>query len=214
MPENEVLDLKVKMVVVGMLAENCWLVYDAKSKSGVIIDPGDEASRIIRNLEEEHVQPEAILLTHGHIDHMGGVGALKQELGIPLYMHRDELELYRAAPQSGAMFGIFISHPPEPDGFLEEGSDFTVGSLSLNVLHTPGHTLGHVTLVARDHAFVGDCLFAGSIGRTDLPGGSYETLMSSLRDKILVLPDETHVHSGHGLDSTIGREKLTNPFLR
>ncbi len=194
--------------------ENCFIVSHPDSKHCVIIDPGDQPEAILGEVERSGRRPQAILITHGHLDHIGAAGRLKDQLGIPVYLKREDLVLYSSAPEHALRYGIQMDSPPEPDAWMEDHQNLCFEGFAFQVLHTPGHTPGHVTLLCGPHAFVGDCLFAGSIGRTDLPGGSFEILMQSLREVILALPGATIVHPGHGPDTTISRELATNPFLR
>ena len=193
----------------------------------VCIDPGDEAGLIVRALERRGLELQAIALTHAHMDHVGGVAALKRlRPQAEVILHRLDEPLYRALPEQPAWIGIPPSRwaalgfnygaPPKVDRYWTDGETYGVGRLEFKVRHCPGHTPGHVVLFseAERKVFVGDCLFAGSIGRTDLPGGSTEQLMDSLVNKIVPLGDDVEVYSGHGPVTTIGHERLTNPFLR
>ncbi len=190
------------------------------------IDPGEDADEIERALERHGLELQAIALTHAHLDHVGGVAALKMRRpGAEIILHRADVPLYLALPEQPAWIGVpraewarmgfMYDAPPPVEKYWEDGETYAVGRLNFNVLHCPGHTPGHVVLFEKRErkVFVGDCLFAGSIGRTDLPGGSSEELLDSLVNKILPLGDDVIVYSGHGAETTIGRERLTNPFL-
>jgi glyoxylase-like metal-dependent hydrolase (beta-lactamase superfamily II) len=205
---------EVVTLTTGVFAENTYLVADPASREAVIVDPGEEAPLFLRRLAHQRWELRAIWLTHAHLDHVAGVGAVQAATGAPIWLHPLDRELYDAAPQQARMFGLDAEPPPPPNHALAEGQTLGVGDCRFAVLHTPGHTRGHVTFVGHGLALVGDVLFAGSIGRTDLPGGDAATLLASIRDKLYALPDETRVLSGHGPETTIGEEKRTNPFAR
>ena len=199
--------------------KNGYLVWCEDTRDAVLIDPGDEVAELLDHATRQRVSIKAILLTHAHLDHVTGVGPAKAVLGVPVWLHRDDLFLYERAVEQGRMFGIDVKAPPPIDAFYEPGVPFSFGKQTVDILHTPGHCPGGVCLAigptgspARE-LFVGDTLFAGSIGRTDLPGGDFETLTRSIRDVLFAFGDETVVHSGHGPDTTIGVERRTNPFL-
>ena len=183
-----------------------------------MIDPGDEWPELLPLADELELSVRAILLTHAHLDHISGVAAAKARLHAPVYLHREDLFLYEHASQQGAMFGVHVPEPPAVDLFYD-GSPIFFGDSQVHVHHTPGHCPGEVCLqldepaASTRHLFVGDTLFAGSIGRTDLPGGDYGTLMHSITRVLFPLGDEALVHPGHGPDTTIGRERTTNPFV-
>lgn len=179
----------------------------------LIIDPGDEAERISEVLEAWGAEPDAILLTHAHLDHITAVGELVGRFDCPVYLHPADLDLYRAAPAQAAMFGLRVSPQPVPDRELADGQELRFGSIELTVRHAPGHSPGGVVFIGHSSAFVGDCVFAGSIGRTDLPGGDTRTLLASIREQILSLPGDTVLYSGHGPATTVAREAASNPFL-
>jgi len=178
-----------------------------------VIDPGDDARRIIDALDDWGVEPAAILLTHAHLDHIAAVGELVDRYACPIYLHPADLDLYRAAPGQAAMFGLRIGAQPLPDHDLADGQRLRFGPIEFEVLHAPGHSPGGVVLAGHSVAFVGDCVFFGSIGRTDLPGGDTATLLSSIRERILTLPGDTVLYSGHGPATTVAREAGSNPFL-
>jgi len=179
----------------------------------VVIDPGAEPERIATALDAWGAVPKAILLTHAHLDHVTAVGGLVERYSCPVYLHPADLDLYRAAPQQAQMFGLEIAPQPLPDRTLSDGQILEFGPLRLEVRHAPGHSPGGVVFVGPETAFVGDCVFAGSIGRTDLPGGDTQTLLKSIRDQILTLPDQTILRTGHGPSTTVAREVASNPFL-
>ena len=204
---------------VGPIQANCVLLGDADAGELVVIDPGEEGALIAERVRASGLRPTMILHTHGHIDHVGGTAETHRLLGgaLPVGLHPDEIELYRNAPLQAQMFGIEVDAPPEPDLMLRHGDTLSIGTLKLEVRHTPGHSPGGVCFVVsgaeRALVVVGDVLFAGSIGRTDLMGGSFPVLEGSIREQLYVLPDETTVICGHGPETTIGRERASNPFV-
>jgi glyoxylase-like metal-dependent hydrolase (beta-lactamase superfamily II) len=205
--------LEVRALAVGPFQSNCFVTRGSSAESTVVIDPGDEPGRVAAALDEWGAEPQAILLTHAHVDHVGGVAELVRRYGAPVYVHPDDLPIYNSAPQHAALFGIRLEEPPPPDVFFEHGQRVIFGDLDLEVRHAPGHSPGGVVLSGPGQAFVGDCVFAGSIGRTDLPGGDATTLLRSIREQILTLPGDTVLHTGHGPSTTVEREAGSNPFL-
>jgi hydroxyacylglutathione hydrolase len=197
----------------GQFAENCYVVADTTTAEAVMIDPGQEPATFLAALEDHGWVLRSIWLTHGHIDHIIGVGAVQQATGAPIYLHPLDRPLYDALPQFGAWIGMQLDVPPPPQFELGAGQTLQVGGLEFSVRFTPGHSPGSVSFVGEGRIFGGDVLFNGSVGRTDLPGGDATTLMASIQSEFLSLPDSTLVHSGHGPDTTIGVERLTNPFL-
>jgi len=199
--------------------KNGFVLGCEETREGVVIDPGDEVDQLIEAASDHQLAIRYILLTHAHLDHITGVDRAKQVFGAPIALHRDDLFLYDAAPEQGRMFGFNVKRQPAPDVFYEKGQVIPFGRYEARVHHTPGHCPGGVCLqVGRagkpgTQLFVGDTLFAGSIGRTDLPGGDLSTLMRSIRQVLFAFPDESEVYSGHGPATTIGREKSTNPFV-
>ncbi len=206
--------MKIVPIPNGMFAENCYLVVDERAGECAIVDPGEEAGLILHKVEETGAKPVAIWLTHAHIDHVLGVARIAAETGAPVWLHPADRPLYDAVPDQAAWFGLEPPEPlPAPDQNLAHGTRVTAGGLSFEVRHAPGHSPGSVCLVGPGVAFSGDVLFAGSIGRTDLPGADFETLIASIERELLPLPDDTILYSGHGPETTIGRERQTNPFL-
>ena len=200
--------------------KNGYVLACGETREGVLIDPGDEVDQLLRVVAEQRLVVRWILLTHAHVDHVSGTAKAKAATLAPVCLHRDDLPLYAAAADQGAFFGFDIEAPPPVDRFYDPSAPIEFGTFAIRVLHTPGHTPGGVSLLvgpagaAGTKVFVGDTLFAGSIGRTDLPGGDYDTLVGSIRNVLLALPDEVEVYAGHGPATTIGRERRTNPFLR
>jgi len=203
----------------GPFVQNGYVVGCERTRDAVIIDPGDGVMELLAFAARERLQIRHILLTHAHLDHVTGVAAAKRALGAPVYLHRDDLFLYEKVVQQGASFGLRVEPQPPIDVFYTPGQAIAFGALEAVPHHTPGHCPGGVCLAiapkgqASKDLFVGDTLFAGSIGRTDLPGGDYDTLIASIRDVLLAFPDETIVRPGHGPDTTVGRERRSNPFL-
>ena len=207
------------------LLKNGFVVGCEETREAVVIDPGDEVDDLLRAVERNQLKPRAILLTHAHLDHVTGVAAAKRVLDVPVWLHRDDNFLYEGVVQQGRMFGFEVEPQPPVDHFYAEDQKIAMGQYEIAVHHTPGHCPGGVCLAVNGNPrtkgptdlrtlFVGDTLFAGSIGRTDLPGGDLDTLLRSIRQVLFAFPDETPVYSGHGEVTTIGREKRTNPFLR
>jgi hydroxyacylglutathione hydrolase len=216
----------IEEITVTPFQQHTRIVGCEETGRAICIDPGDEAERIVAMLERHELELQAITLTHAHMDHIGGVAALKKlKPAAQVIIHRADEPLYKGLPEQPTWLGIPPSRwaalgfkyekPPPVDEYWTDGQTYVVGRLSFQVIHCPGHTPGHVVLFEPQErkVFVGDCLFAGSIGRTDLPGGSSEQLMDSLLNKIVPLGDEVEVYSGHGPITTIGEERLNNPFL-
>ncbi len=205
--------MTIKIFTLGLLKTNCYLLACEKTNKAVIIDPPEADAQITNYLEENKLQLKYILLTHGHIDHIGGVAFIKEYSKAKIFMHRDDLSLVKNAAIYAQWFDLNPPPPFEIDEFFTEDQIITAGTIELKVIFTPGHTPGGVCFVDDISAFVGDTLFAGSIGRTDLPGGDYETLISSIKNKLMKLDDSIVVYSGHGPKTKIKDEKDTNPFL-
>jgi len=204
----------LKTLVVGPIAANCYIVGSESTKAGMIIDPGDEAEEILKGVKDSGLDIKLILLTHGHMDHIGALKEIKEATGAEVAMHSDDAKSLQGQSQSlGAMFGLFYPAPPSPDRLLKDGDSLDIGDLHFSVLHTPGHTPGGICLSGEGVVFSGDTLFNYGIGRTDLPGSSYNQLMNGIHTKLMALPDDTVVYPGHGPETTIGAERRGNPFL-
>lgn len=204
----------VKTLAVGPIMANCYIIGCEESRNAAVIDPGDEADRILVALSEEKLTVKYILNTHGHFDHVGANKRLKDVTGAKLAIHPDDAAMLDTVNMAAASFGMAGENSPPPDVLIKDGDKITFGSISLRVIHTPGHSPGGVSFHTDGIVFVGDTLFAGSIGRTDFPGGDYNTLISSVKNKLFVLPDDVTALTGHGPATTIGHEKQTNPFFR
>jgi hydroxyacylglutathione hydrolase len=200
-------------MVVGPIQANCFILGCEKTNEAVVIDPGDEANRILSGLQKKALQLKYIINTHGHFDHVGGNKALKEKTEAPILIHRAEAPMLAHLADSAAVWGMHIENSPAPDRLLEDGDQITFGEITLEVIHTPGHSPGGISLYTPKDLFVGDTLFAGSIGRTDFPGGDYDTLIASVRNRLFVLGDDVRVFPGHGPDTTIGTERKYNPFF-
>ncbi len=213
-----------EILPVGFLQCNCSVVGDPETHEAIVIDPGDEVERILEIIARHNLKVRLILNTHAHIDHVGGLQKMQQATGAPVLMHSEDLELYRRLPMQATWLGMPAPAMIEVDGLVREGDAVRWGRYEARILHTPGHTRGSVCLYLpadalpekREEAgklFAGDTLFAGSIGRTDLWGGSFDEIMRSIHSKLLALPDETLVYPGHGPATTIGEERELNPFV-
>ena len=204
----------LKSIVVGPLEVNCFVLACEKTKEGIVIDPGDNVLGILDLIEEDGIRIKEIVATHGHFDHISRVKTLKEKLNVPFAIHEDDMFMVEGLVEIASFLDIDTDESPEVDRHLQIGEPLTFGNESLDVIHTPGHAPGNVSLLWPGHALVGDVLFAGSVGRTDLEGSDPAVLVQSIREKLMTLPDETHVYPGHGPFTTIGRERVTNPFLQ
>ena len=211
----------LETAAVGPFFKNGYVVGCEATNQAVLIDPGDEIEHLLDVIRTRALDVTYILLTHAHVDHVSGVAEAKRSLDAPIYLHQDDLFLYQNAVRTGMMFGLTVEEPPPVDRYYEGEGPITFGEYAVRVVHTPGHCPGGVCLAvskvddrgAPPVLFVGDTLFAGSIGRTDLPGGDYQTLLRSITEVLFAFPDDSVVYSGHGPETTIGRERRTNPFV-
>ena len=203
----------IKKLPVGPIMANCFIVGCKETHEAAVIDPGDEADRILIALAQAKLTVKQIINTHGHFDHVGANKRMKAATGAPILIHALDAPMLSMLSRSAAAWGMSAEDSPSPDRTIDEGDEIRVGLLRLQVIHTPGHTPGGVSLIADGCAFVGDTLFAGSVGRTDFPGGDFDTLKSSIQKKLFALGDEVRVFTGHGPETTIGEEKRYNPFV-
>jgi hydroxyacylglutathione hydrolase len=200
--------------VVGALECNCYVVGDAASRTALVIDPGDDADELVRAISDAGVTVSAIVATHAHFDHVLAARRLREVMRAPFLLHADDLGLLSWLQESVRLWlGLEVSPPPEVDGFVAEGEAIRAGAVELEVVHTPGHSPGSIALVGPEVVFSGDTLFAGSVGRSDLPGGDGSALVHAIRSKLFRLDDDLPVLPGHGPATTVGREKATNPFV-
>jgi glyoxylase-like metal-dependent hydrolase (beta-lactamase superfamily II) len=204
--------VKIDWRTVGAFQENSYLVVDPATRRAVLVDPGAEAEQLIEMVRASGATLDAIWLTHAHIDHIGAIAGVKRVWDVPIYLHPADQPLYDRGAMQAAVYGLAFEQPPAPDHALAEGDVVSVGSLDFDVLHVPGHAPGHVAFVRHGCMLGGDLLFAGSIGRTDLPLSDPERMTESL-DRVAGLPEETVVYPGHGPATSIGQERATNPFL-
>ena len=203
----------IKTLAVGPIMANCFIVGCEETSQAAVIDPGDEPDRILMVLAESNLTAKLIINTHGHFDHVGANKRLKEVTDAPILIHPLDAPMLEQLADSAAAWGMAADNSPPPDRELQEGDEVAFGNLKLKVLHTPGHTPGGISLYTDHEVFVGDTLFAGSIGRTDFPGGSFEILKQSIQQKLFTLNDDLKVYPGHNQPTTIGMERRTNPFV-
>ncbi|MEE4356935.1 MAG: MBL fold metallo-hydrolase [Desulfococcaceae bacterium] len=204
----------IESLEVGPIMANCFILGCEKTKEAAVIDPGGDADLILMELAKQKLTVKYLINTHGHFDHVGANKKMKEVTGAPILIHEGDAPMLLRLSTDALMFGLSAENSPAPDQKISDGDKIRFGEITLRVIHTPGHSPGGVALSTEGHVFVGDTLFSGSIGRTDLPGGDYSALISSVRTKLFILDDNTVVHCGHGPDTTIGREKQYNPFFR
>lgn len=206
---------EIRPFAAGQFAENGYLVRCDDEGTSIVVDPGAGAPEMVEALREGDLRLVAIVLTHAHLDHVEGIPTILEHREVPIHLHPDDHPLYEAVPDQARSFGVTGVELPPPDRELEHGRDLTFGDTTFEVRHAPGHAPGHVILhcAAGSLALVGDVVFRGSIGRTDLPGGDYQQLMASIREQVLTLPDETRLLTGHGPETTVEDERTGNPFL-
>lgn len=206
--------MEVIRMPAGIYAANCYIVYDENAKEGIVVDPGGDVDDIINRIEKLGLSIKYIVLTHGHGDHIAGVKGLKNHTGAKVAIHKDDAYMVRDGRKNLSSMMAMGTVEFEPDILLDENDVIEFGNIKCEVIHTPGHTPGGITLRIGDSLFTGDTLFAGSIGRTDFEGGSFDTIINSIKTKLMVFPDDTKVYPGHGPSTTIKMEKRYNPFIR
>jgi hydroxyacylglutathione hydrolase len=206
--------LIIKKLEVGPIMANCFILGCEQTKEAVVIDPGDDGDQILMALAKSALKVKYLINTHGHFDHVGANKKMKEVTQATLAIHPDDEPMLMELSKSASMFGLSAENSPPADLLLNQGDRLSFGDITLEVIHTPGHSRGGICLYTPGHLFAGDTLFRSSIGRTDLPGGNFDTLISSIKTKLFGLPDDTIVYTGHGPETTIGDEKRMNPFLR
>lgn len=204
--------MKLEHFVVGPLQSNCYIIYSEKSFEALVIDPGDEAMKIIAFIQSKKLHLQYIVCTHAHFDHVGAVARLKEKTGARIVLHRDEVEIYSSVKDQGAFWGYDIDQPPSPDVFVADGDTLSIDEIAFDIIHTPGHSPGGICLFGEGAIITGDTVFAGSVGRTDFYGGSIEELRKSFK-RIISLPENTRIFPGHGEFSDIKTEKKMNFFI-
>ncbi|MBW2654172.1 MAG: MBL fold metallo-hydrolase [Deltaproteobacteria bacterium] len=204
----------IKKLEVGPIMANCFILGCELTKQAVVIDPGDDADRILMELGKSNLTVKYLINTHGHFDHVSANKRMKEATGAQIAIHPEDEPMLHELSQSALMFGLSAENSPPADILLKDGDEVSFGDITLQVIHTPGHSRGGISLYTKGHLFSGDTLFAGSIGRTDLSGGDYDTLISSIKEKLLIFDEDTIVYTGHGPETTIGNEKRMNPFLK
>lgn len=206
--------MKIIRIPVGIYAANCYIIYSESTKDGIVVDPGGDADEILKIINEHNLIIKYIILTHGHADHIGGIIELNNILDVPVMIHEGDSDILVDGNKNLSTIMAMGTIETEADVIIKGGEIIEFGDIKAEIIHTPGHTLGGISIKIEDSIITGDTLFAGSIGRTDLFGGDYNTIIESIKNKIMVYPDETRVYPGHGPTSTIGKERMSNPFLR
>jgi len=205
--------LIIKALAVGPMMSNCFILGCEQTREAVVIDPGDDTDKILLSLADSKLKVKYIINTHGHFDHVGGNKRMKDATGADILIHPHDAPMLDITSSGAASIGLRMEDSPPPDRTIDEGDTISFGDITLKVFHTPGHSPGGICLYTDDIVFVGDTLFAGSIGRTDFPGGNYDMLISNVRKKLFLLGDDVRVFTGHGSETTIGRERRFNPFF-
>ncbi|NLJ78407.1 MAG: MBL fold metallo-hydrolase [Tissierellia bacterium] len=205
--------MQVIRLEAGIYAANCYLIYESDSMEAIIIDPGGDSDDIISRVEDLGLKVKYIILTHGHADHIAGVAELRDYFNVPVAIHKEDEPMLRDSDRNFSSTMATGEIEIDPDILLDEETKIEFGGLPIKIIHTPGHTPGGITINIENYLFTGDTLFAGSIGRTDFPGGSFEDIIASIKEKLLVYPDDTILYPGHGPASSIGKEKSSNPFI-
>ncbi|GFN36317.1 MBL fold metallo-hydrolase [Tepidimicrobium xylanilyticum] len=206
--------MKVIRIPAGVYAANCYIVYSENSKEGIVIDPGGDVDDIMSHIKELGLNIKYIILTHGHGDHIGGVKGIREYTKAPVAVHKDDEYMLKDGMANFSSTMVMGTIELNADILLEDGDELTFGDLKAEIIHTPGHTPGGITIKIGDSLFTGDTLFAGSIGRTDFPRSSFATIMDSIKNRLIIYPDDTKVYPGHGPSSTIKNEKASNPFIK
>ncbi len=205
--------MKIETIVVSPFQQNARILICTETKCGILVDPGDEAEKILARVKELEVKIEYIIATHGHVDHIGAVADIQRILQVPFYMHQEDVPFLQSLPRYGYTFGMKNVKIPTVSRYFQDGEIVQFGKISGKAIHVPGHSPGSLCYHFGEDLLAGDVLFNGSIGRTDLPGGCYESLENNIRTRLYVLPSNTRVYSGHGPITTIGKEKESNPFV-
>ncbi|MBW4828588.1 MAG: MBL fold metallo-hydrolase [Clostridiaceae bacterium] len=205
--------MKIERLPVGIYAANCYIIYCEDTKEGIVIDPGGEGDIILERIRKLDLNIKYIIITHGHVDHIGGLAEVKDGTGATVLIHEQDEEMLKDATKNLSSMMPTRETQTSADKFVEDGEKLNFGNHIIEIIHTPGHTLGGISIKIEENIFTGDTLFAGSIGRTDFPGGSYKQIIESIKRKLILYPDDTIVYPGHGPSSTIGREKASNPFI-
>lgn len=206
--------MKIIRIPAGIYAANCYIIYSESTRDGIVVDPGGDVDEILISIRENKLNIKYIILTHGHADHIGGLVDLRESLSASVMIHEEDRELLVNGNKNLSSMMAMGTIEIEPDVLLEDGDIIEFGDEKVEIIHTPGHTQGGICIKIGDNIITGDTLFAGSIGRTDLLGGDYETIIKSIKDKLLIYSDDVKIFPGHGVPSTIGRERVSNPFLR